>query len=109
LFFNLTENEEFEDYKKPAEIVTFLDRSLNAHETLKLAPQLKLDSQAIEAIRIINENLNPYVADSSTKFITGELDIGTQWDAYLSELESRGYKTLEQIWNDAWASQNQPK
>lgn len=103
--FNLTENEEFEDYKKPAEIVTFLEKSLNAKDTAKISPQLALDAQSIEAIRIINEKITPYVADSSTKFITGELDIEKDWNAYLLELEKRGYKTLEVIWNDAWLKQ----
>jgi putative aldouronate transport system substrate-binding protein len=107
LIFNLAENEEFEDYKKPAEIVTFLEKSLNANEAAEMAPQLKLDAQSSEAIRIINEKLNPYVAETSSKFITGEMDIDKDWDAYLVELENRGYKTLESIWNDSWKAQNQ--
>jgi hypothetical protein len=45
------------------------------------------------------------MADSSTKFITGELDIESDWNAYLLELEKRGYKTLEVIWNDTWLKQ----
>lgn len=102
LLFDLVENEELEDYKKPAEIVTFLENSLNAEDTAELSPQLKLDTRSIEAIRIIDEKIVPYVADSSTKFITGELDIEKDWNAYLLELEKRGYKTLEEIWNDAW-------
>jgi putative aldouronate transport system substrate-binding protein len=102
LLFNLNENAEFEDYKRPPEIVTFLAESQKGKETLPLAPTLKLNSQSLEGIRIINENITPYVADSSTKFITGELDIEKDWDAYLQELDQRGYKTLEQIWNDAW-------
>jgi putative aldouronate transport system substrate-binding protein len=106
LLFNLTENVEFEDYKKPPEIVTFLDNSLIAKDAAEMSPQLKLDPQAIEAIRIVNEKITPYVADSSTKFITGELSIDRDWDAYLSGLDERGYKTLEKIWNDAWKKQN---
>lgn len=103
--FNLTENEEFEDYKKPAEIVTFLENSLKAKDAAEISPQLKLDTPSIEAIRLINEKINPYVADSGTKFITGELDINKDWDAYLLELNKRGYKTLEGIWNDSWKKQ----
>jgi len=102
LLFNLAENEEFEDYKKPAEIVAFLENSLKANDAAEMSPPLKLDPQSIEAIRLINEKITPYVADASTKFITGELDIDKDWDAYLLELEKRGYKTVEEIWNDAW-------
>lgn len=103
--FNLVENEEFEDYKKPDEIVAFLDRSLAANETAELSPQLTLDAQSIEVIRLINERLSPYVARTSMQFITGELDIDQDWDAYLAELEQLGARTIVDIWNTAWQKQ----
>ena len=71
--FNLNENEEFEDYKKPTEIVEFLQDSLDANDAEEIQPRLKLDSSAVEATRIINESIAPYVAESSEYFITGEL------------------------------------
>ena len=104
--FNLAEIEEFEDYKKPAEIVAFLDKSLSANEAAEMSPVLKLEPQAVEAIRLINEKLTPFVSDTSSKFITGELDIDKEWNAYLLELDNRGYKTMETLWNDAWKKQN---
>jgi putative aldouronate transport system substrate-binding protein len=104
--FNLNEDEEFEDYKKPAEIVTFLDASLKANETAAMSPQLNLGTDAVEAVRIVNEKLAPYVAESSTKFITGELSISNDWGRYLQELGNRGYRTLEKVWNDAWKNQS---
>ena len=107
LLFNITENKEFEDYKKPPEIVAFLENSLSAKDTAELSPQLRLDAQPIEAIRIINEKISPYATDSTTKVISGELDIDNDWNAYLLELERQGYKTIETIWNDAWKKQNQ--
>jgi putative aldouronate transport system substrate-binding protein len=69
-------------------------------------PQLNLSSDAIEAIHIINERINPYVAETLEYFITGELSIEKDWNEYLLELEKRGYKTLEEIWNAAWDEQN---
>jgi putative aldouronate transport system substrate-binding protein len=107
IMFNLNENEEFEDYKKPAEIVTFLEQSLNAKQTLPLSPQLVLDSNSVEAIRLINEKISPYVNESSIKFITGELSMDRDWNGYLLELQNRGYQTLESLWNDAWKKQKQ--
>ncbi|MCD4673607.1 MAG: hypothetical protein K8R77_13160, partial [Anaerolineaceae bacterium] len=104
--FDLNENEEFEDYKKPPETVTFLEISLKAGDTAEMAPQLKLDSNAIEAIRIVDEKIAPYVAETSQDFVTGDLSIDKYWDEYLTELEKRGYKTLEEIWNAAWEKQN---
>jgi putative aldouronate transport system substrate-binding protein len=103
--FNLNENAEFEDYKRPAEIVALLSQSQNAGDVADMPQVLQLDVQALDAIRIINENVSTYVADSSTKFITGELSVDKDWDGYIAELEKRGYKTLEQIWNDAWKKQ----
>jgi len=106
LLFNLNEDESFEDYKKPAEIVEFLNHSQKNHETAKMNPTLKLSSNDIEAISTINGNIIPYVDKSSHQFITGELSIEENWNNYLSELERRGYKTLEIIWNNAWEKQN---
>ena len=103
--FDLAENEEYEDYKKPTEIVKFLERSLEAGETAPMDPDLDLSANAIDALRVVNEKIDPYVAETGQHFITGELDIDQDWDDYLAELERRGYKTLEEIWNNAWEEQ----
>ena len=104
--FDLNENEEFEDYKKPPEIVEFLEVSLAAGDAAEMAPPLTLGPDAIEAIRIVNEELTPYLAETSEQFITGELSVDDDWDEYVSQLEKRGYSTLESIWDDAWHKQN---
>jgi len=106
LLFNLNEDVDFEDYKKPEEIVEFLNHSQNNNDAMKMNPTLKLSSSDIEAISIINGNIIPYVDRSSHQFITGELSIEENWNDYLLELEKRGYKTLEIIWNNAWKKQN---
>ena len=105
-FFNLNENEEYEDYKKPPAIVEFLERSLHAEETAEMPPNLKLDSNDIEAIRVVNDGLTSYITEASQAFVIGEMDIDEDWDDYLTALENRGYKTLEEIWNAAWEEQN---
>jgi putative aldouronate transport system substrate-binding protein len=104
-FFDLNENWEFEDYKKPPEIKEFLARSQAAGEAAAMDPILKLSAQEMSAANIIIDNLSPFVDDISYKFITGELDIDDYWDSYLSELEQVGYLTLETIWNNAWLTQ----
>ena len=105
-FFDLCENESFENYKKPDEIVAFLERSVNANETLNPSPELILNNYSIEMTEIIDSNLTPYVNKTGPKFITGELSIDDDWDSYLAELEDLGYKTLEAIWNASWNNQN---
>jgi len=101
-FFDLNENEEYEDYKKPDEIVTFLDRSLAAGETLRLAPDLKLDVEQIDAAQLILDKLDPYANEMLRAFIIGEMNPDEDWDTYIAELEKRGYRTVEEIWNIAW-------
>ncbi len=87
--FNLTENEEYEDFKKPAEIVTFLQESLASGHTAELPPALQLSPGAIEVIARVSEKLDPYVSEASRMFITGELSISQAWDAYIAELKNR--------------------
>jgi len=108
LLFNLCEDEEFEDYKKPDEIVQFLQDSEAAMETLRMPPRLRLDDNSSDATGIVNERLVPYVESAGKKFITGELDFDNDWDAYIAEIEKMGYKTLEEIWNSAWKTQSHP-
>jgi len=105
--FDLNENEEFEDYKKPAEIVEFLERSLEAGETAEMPPQLRLSSTALEAISTIKGTIEAYADEASHDFITGHLNINKDWDNYIHGLEQRGYLTLEAIWNTAWEEQNE--
>ena len=68
-------------------------------------PELKMDSQSLESVRIIEETISPYVAESLQAFITGDLQIETDWDSYLAELENRGIRTIEEIWNSVWENQ----
>lgn len=105
--FNLNENEAFEDYKKPPEIVAFLERSLLAGETARMDPELKMDAQSLESVRMIEDTLSSYTAESMQAFITGNLQIDTDWEAYLTELETRGVRTIEEIWNSVWEDQSQ--
>ena len=105
LLFDLNEDVAYEDYKRPPDIVAFLAKSLEAQEAGTVDPTLQLDSDAIEAIRIIDEQITPFVAESSQGFVTGELSVKAGWDDYVLELEAMGYKTMEEIWNVAWAKQ----
>ncbi|NCB41559.1 MAG: extracellular solute-binding protein [Clostridia bacterium] len=101
--FDLNEDEEFEDYKKPDEIVAFLAQSSKNRETLPLPPLLLLSSEETEIVDIITQRLIPYVDEAGKKFITGELDIEKDWDIFLLQMSDLGYSTLEATWNNAWA------
>lgn len=98
-FFNNVENQELEDYKKPNEIVSFLQESLIKNETAENSPILVLNEESIKAMNLLIPRLDQYVTETSNKFITGELDIDTYWQEYLEKLTEYGYKTLVNIWN----------
>jgi putative aldouronate transport system substrate-binding protein len=98
-FFDNVENEEFEDYKKPFEIVTFLNESIKNKETLPLDPPLIIGEESLKAINLLSPPLDLYVSQTSNKFITGELDIQQYWEEYIETLTQYGYKSLENIWN----------
>ena len=102
--FDLNENVEFEDYKRPDEIVVFLERSMAAGETAQPAPRLDLDSNALQAIDAIGPGLAAFATDASERFVLGVLDLETEWDVYMASLEERGFRTLEAIWNAVWAA-----
>lgn len=98
-FFNIVENEELEDYKKPPEIVSFLEESLKNNDAATESPILVLNEESLKAVNLLSPQLNQYVTETSNKFITGELDIDEYWQEYLNKLTKYGYKTLEDIYN----------
>ena len=105
--FDLNENTEYEDYKKPSDIVEFLERSLAAGETAEMRPELELSSSALEAIDTISGTISAYAAEAGQDFILGRLSINADWDDYILALEQRGYLALEAIWNAAWEEQDE--
>ena len=45
------------------------------------------------AINDIKATIDTYVVESMVRFITGDMDIATEWDAYLAELNNMGLET----------------
>ena len=102
--FDLNENAEFEDYKRPDDIALFLEASRQAGETLAPTPNLELSESAQTAIAALKPALDAYASSSSERFVIGELSLEEDWQRYMLELENRGYQALEAIWNSAWNS-----
>ncbi|MBQ7840442.1 MAG: extracellular solute-binding protein, partial [Lachnospiraceae bacterium] len=50
----------------------------------------------------IKTNLNNYVKEATSAFLTGSMDIDADWDAYLKELENIGYKTMLETYQTAY-------
>ncbi len=100
--FNLNENVDIENAKKPQYIVEFLEKSINNNDTAEANPVLKLTENESEVETTIMEKLSEYINPALKSFITGELDIESDWADYLTELENRGYKLIEDTWNRSW-------
>jgi putative aldouronate transport system substrate-binding protein len=100
--FDLCEVPDFEDAKKPPEIVDFLNKVLARKLTEKSAPSLNLPSEDLETIRIFSAELTNYVNGMIQAFVTGKSDLDRDWKEYQSALEKNGSRKLEKIWNDAW-------
>ena len=100
--FDLNENAEFEDSKKPDSIMAFLERSELEEEVPYPDPMLHMSGIALEAVETISGPIVEFARAAGNDFITGAMDIDLDWDMYIQELERRGYRTLETIWNTAW-------
>lgn len=50
----------------------------------------------------ILNSLNTYVSECMVRFATGDMDIETEWDAYLAELDNIGLQTYLKVTQDAY-------
>ncbi len=100
--FNLNENASLVEYKRPEEINTFLKASLERGDTAAPAPELPLSDTQMNTLQGMLPRINAYAADALLQFATGILDPDKDWETYLRELETRGYRSVEIIWNNAW-------
>lgn len=56
----------------------------------KLDPPIMADELESEDLNLIKTPLMDYVSSSSLQFITGKMDLNTQWDEYVKQCESKG-------------------
>jgi putative aldouronate transport system substrate-binding protein len=99
--FYLNEEPEWVAYKSPEGMTEFLKQVADRGYIAPLQPALALDPATQEFVKITQAPLNDYVNTAQLQFIYGELDIDDDWDGYLRNLESRGYKELEERVNEA--------
>ncbi len=67
---------------------------------------IKYDDKEMNEIKDIRANLKTYVTESMARFITGDMKIETNWDAYLKELNSIGLKKFVDTTQTAWDRMN---
>ena len=59
-------------------------------EPRKLAPPIMADEMEKEEMNLIQTPLIDYVNSSCLQFISGDLDVEADWDAYVSQCEAKG-------------------
>jgi len=71
-----------------------------------LLPDLALDEADASEIALIETSLNDYLIEMKAAFITGERDLETYWDTYLSELDKIGISRWLEIKQSALDERN---
>ena len=59
--------------------------------------KIKYTVEETEQVRDIQQTLITYVNESMARFATGDLDLDTQWDSYVAELENIGLSRFIEI------------
>jgi putative aldouronate transport system substrate-binding protein len=65
-------------------------------------PTLKFTSDEEEELSMLTISLENYIAASRVSFITGELDLDSDWDAYVSSLSSMGIDRVVELYQGAY-------
>lgn len=65
-------------------------------------PPLYIDKDLVNERTQLNTTLKTYINESIAAFITGQKKIGTDWDSYVSELDSLGMPRLLEISQQAY-------
>ncbi|MBD3920723.1 sugar ABC transporter substrate-binding protein [Paenibacillus sp. PR3] len=76
------------------------DRILKLREPRKVAPPIMGSADDSEEMNLISKPLMDYVKTMTLKFITGQANIGTEWDTYVKQAEANGSTRYTQMAND---------
>jgi putative aldouronate transport system substrate-binding protein len=99
--FTINMHPEWLDYQSPERIATFLQEVSAKGYIAPTQPPVVVDSATQEFIDLTLPPLNDYVNTAQLEFIYGHLDLDADWDEYISTLEGRGLRELEERVNEA--------
>ncbi|MCI8601770.1 MAG: extracellular solute-binding protein [Oscillospiraceae bacterium] len=63
--------------------------------------------EELDQISEISSTLSTYVKECKTRFITGDMDIDGEWDAFQKELQNIGVEKLLEVSQNAWDRMHQ--
>ncbi|HBP39204.1 MAG TPA: ABC transporter substrate-binding protein, partial [Clostridiales bacterium] len=88
------------------EIILYDESKANYYPYLpsddELMPKLTYDEAEAAELSMYETAIKSYLQEMTAKFITGESDIETGWDSYLSELEEIGLDNMLAIYQAAY-------
>ncbi len=73
------------------------------HGPEEYVDMIKYTADETEQVKDIQMSLVTYVNESMARFITGDLDLDTQWKSYLKELEKIGLKKFLEVSQTAYS------
>ena len=65
-------------------------------------PPVKPTQEETDELNLIEPDFEKYVEESLTRFITGEMNIETEWDTYVETVKSMGYERLLEIYQQQY-------
>jgi len=65
-------------------------------------PPLVFSSEQSQELGTLSTALTTYSDQMFAAFVTGQMDVNTQWDQYLAELETNGLSRFLQIYQEAY-------
>lgn len=81
----------------------FTDRVLKNRQPRKLAPPIMASADEGEQMNLISKPLMDFISTATLKFITGQQDINSGWDAYVKQAEANGSVRYTKMANDVFA------
>jgi putative aldouronate transport system substrate-binding protein len=70
-----------------------------------MVPPIFFTEKQASELADLEKTVNDYVEQMSSRFITGNANIGAQWDVYVKTLDNMNLKRVLQIYNEAYAAQ----
>lgn len=77
-----------------------------ANSKYDVLPYLKLTADEASEIQTIGVEVENYINTCKVAFITGDMDLDTQWEEYLQGLENCGLSTILEVYQGAYDRQH---
>ncbi|TDF97481.1 ABC transporter substrate-binding protein [Paenibacillus piri] len=89
---------------------TLWDETLKNYDSYKakvedMVPPIFFTEQQASELADLEKTVNDYVEQMTTRFVTGNVSIDSQWDVYVKTLENMNLKRMLEIYNEAYTQQ----